>query len=136
MQRVVLDTSVLVSGFIGSPNAAPSRAARAAIEERYRLVLSLRLLDELNDVLSRPKFARQAGDGRATRFVAALLRVAELHVDTPEPPAVTRDPEDDYLIALAQRAAADLLVSVDRDLLEADLALMIVTPAELLDRLT
>lgn len=135
MKRVVLDTSVLVSAFIGGPDAAPSQAARAAIEERYRLVLSLKLLEELNGVLSRPKFAPQASEGRASRFIAALLRVAELHVDDPDPPAVTRDPQDDYLVALTRLAGADLLVSLDRDLLDADLDLSIATPAEFLDRL-
>lgn len=40
-------------------------------------------------------------------------------IQTPEP--ATRDPDDDYLIALARAARADLIVSVDRDLLDADL---------------
>lgn len=44
-------------------------------------------------------------------------------VDDPiEPPAMTRDPKDDYLVALARAQTVDAIVSGDRDLLEAELS--------------
>jgi predicted nucleic acid-binding protein len=47
-----------------------------------------------------------------------------------------RDPEDDYLVALARATGADALVSVDRDLLDASVDdLNICTPAAFLERL-
>ncbi len=40
-----------------------------------------------------------------------------------------RDPDDHYLVALSREAQADFLVSVDRDLLDAELDLPVVDPA-------
>jgi predicted nucleic acid-binding protein len=40
-----------------------------------------------------------------------------------------RDPDDHYLVALGREAQADYLVSVDRDLLDAELDLPVVDPA-------
>ena len=46
-----------------------------------------------------------------------------------DPPRVTRDRDDDYLIALAIAGAVDALVSIDKDLLEADTSVSVVRPA-------
>ncbi len=40
-----------------------------------------------------------------------------------------RDPDDHYLVALSREAKADYLVSVDRDLLDAELDVPVVDPA-------
>ena len=62
--------------------------------------------------------ARRAGDGRDDAYAGALAARCEPHADPPVMPG-TRDSDDDFLVALARAAQADLLVSVDRDLLEA-----------------
>lgn len=50
------------------------------------------------------------------------------------PPVIATDADDDHVIATAVEAAADLLVSGDRDLLAlgTHLGIRIVTPAEAL----
>jgi predicted nucleic acid-binding protein len=56
--------------------------------------------------------------------------------DPPGPPAVTRDPGDDYLVALAVGAGADVLVSGDRDLTDVQVAgVSVLTPRAFLERL-
>jgi putative PIN family toxin of toxin-antitoxin system len=133
--RAVVDTSVLVSAFIGHSDAAPSQLVGASRERRFALIVSPQLLDELSEVLSRPKFARWSGSGRAEAYVAGFAARAELHSDAPAL-AATRDPSDDYLVALARAAGADAIVSVDRDLLEADLGdVPVVDPGELIARI-
>jgi uncharacterized protein len=133
--RAVIDTSVLVSAFIGHPDAAPSQVVAAWRERRFKMVASLLLLNELAEVLERPKFARWADEGRGAAYAAAFHGRSEIRADPPATPA-TRDPGDDYLVALARAANADVIVSVDRDLLEADLAdVVVVRPADLLHRL-
>jgi putative PIN family toxin of toxin-antitoxin system len=133
--RAVVDTSVFVSAFIGSPTAAPSQVVAAWRDRRFALVVSPRLLDELSEVLRRPKFARWSGGGRGERFAAAFAARAELLPDVPEA-AATRDPGDDYLVALARSAGADMIVSVDLDLLDAHLGdVEVVSPADFLARL-
>lgn len=56
--------------------------------------------------------------------------------DPAVPPPVSRDPRDDYLVALARATSAHVLVSGDDDLLDLDLPdLKIVSPREFLDLL-
>ena len=86
-------------------------------------------------MLARPKFARWASDGRAEAYVAAVAALGEHHPDPDEPPSVVRDPEDDYLIALMHAADADLVVSLDNDLLDAHLDdVDVLSPAVFLTR--
>lgn len=107
--------------------------ARAAFERRFRLVVSPQLLAELRDVLGRPKFDRWSGDGRAAAYVDGIAAVADMFDDVVEPPPVTRDHDDDYLVALAELSNADVIVSVDLDLLDQE-GLNSKTPAEFLAR--
>ena len=43
---------------------------------------------------------------------------AQLEPDPPNPPRVSRDPRDDYLVALAVSVGADAVVTGDDDLLD------------------
>src|SRR5439155_19009599 len=95
---------------------APDRIVRAWREGAFELVVSPQLIAELTDVLARPKFALQAGEGRAEAYVAGLAGDAIQVDDPPDPPAVSPDSSDDYLIALARAARADVIVSGDSHL--------------------
>jgi hypothetical protein len=63
---------VLVSAFIGDPEAGPARLVEAWRDRRFVLVVSPLLLVELGEVLSRPKFARWAEEGRGAAYVAGF----------------------------------------------------------------
>jgi predicted nucleic acid-binding protein len=68
--------------------------------------------------------------------VEALARDALGSLDPPEPAPISRDPKDDYLIALGRAASAHVLVTGDDDLLDLELPeLKIVSPREFLDLL-
>jgi hypothetical protein len=109
---------------------------RAHEEGRVELVASPLLIAEVRDVLARPKFRSAVSAARADRFVEALTRDCLSVPDKPHPDAVSRDPEDDYLVALAREASAHILVSGDAHLLELDLPdLRIVSPREFLELL-
>jgi uncharacterized protein len=127
VKRGVVDPSVLVSAFVGNPDAGPGQLVAAWREHRFVMVVSPQLLAELGEVLARPKFQRWASDDRASAYVAAFAAQGEHHVD-PEDDAGghVRDPDDDYLVALAQTAKVDAIVSLDRDLLDAQLDRMAV----------
>lgn len=107
---------------------------QAALNDELELVASPRLMWEITSVLSRPKFRRWFTLDQAKHFVTALQHHSTLYPDDPMPPARTRDPKDDYLVALAETARA-LLVSGDSDLLDAGSVPAAVTPRVLLDRL-
>jgi len=100
------------------------------------MIVTPTLVAELTDVLGREKFSAHAAEGRAAAFVAALLDRAEMVPDVVPSPSRTADPDDDYLLAIAEARAADAVVSGDRHVLEATSSqLPVVTPRELSDRL-
>jgi putative PIN family toxin of toxin-antitoxin system len=124
--RAVVDLSVLVSAFLGNPEAGPGQMVAAWRDDRFVPVVSPLLLAELGEVLARPKFARWADDGRAEAYVGAFAAHSEHHPDSDDAAGSVRDPDDDYLIALARTSNADALVSLDRDLLDAPIGKLLI----------
>ena len=133
--RVVIDPGVLVSGLIVK-GGVPDRVQRAAIRGSFTLVMSPRLLRELETVLVRPKFRAYVTADDCAEYLERLRACGELVDDPHEVEAVLRDPDDDYLVAMARTAAVDVIVSGDGDLLEAGLDKPPVwTPRQLLEAL-
>jgi predicted nucleic acid-binding protein len=54
----------------------------------------------------------------ADELIAVYTTRAVMLADPTNVPAVIRDPNDDYLVVLAQTAEADAIVTGDRDLLD------------------
>jgi len=98
------------------------------------LCTSPALLDELRTVLAREHLAvrleRQQSSVEETVTLYAALSVTEFPIEAL--PVVPGDPDDDQVIAAAVAAAADLVVSGDRQLLAVgkDAGFRIVTPTE------
>ncbi len=115
--RAVPDPNVLVSAAI-SPGSPPRQILIAWTNERFELIVSPSVLDELADVLARPKFRRFITTATAVAFIDGLAADATIATDPPDPSNVFPDPDDDYLIALARAARADYRVSGDRHLLD------------------
>jgi putative PIN family toxin of toxin-antitoxin system len=133
--KVVLDPGVFVSALI-APKGAPGQLLDFLLEDRFEVIVSQRLLDELTGVLLRSKFRRYASPTEVDQLVAELSAVAIMAEDPSDPPSVTRDPGDDYLVALAVAAGADALVSGDRDLTDlTGTGVTVLTPRGLIDQL-
>ena len=116
MLRVILDTNIIVSGLI-SEHGAPAKLLDAAIDRLYALVTSSEQLAEIGDVTRRPTVKPLVTPATVGRFVNDLQRIGLMLKRLPR---VQRspDPADDYLLAMAEAAAADYLVTGDkRDLL-------------------
>jgi putative PIN family toxin of toxin-antitoxin system len=120
MTRAVVDASVLVSALIARRDTPPSQVLRAWARERFELVVSPQLISEVADVLARPKFERYVTSDQVADFLDVLRNDAVVRPDPAVVERTTRDPRDDYLVALA-RAAEAVLVSSDHDVLEADI---------------
>lgn len=131
MRRVVLDPGVLVSALI-TPGGSPAKLLREVRAGGLELVVSPLLLGELEGVLGRQKFRRYV-DLDTVREYIDLIRREALAVPDPKEPSPLRsaDPDDDYLIALAQSQNA-VLVSGDKHLLEIGGGAPILAPADLL----
>ncbi len=135
MIRAVVDSSVLVSALIAPRETAPDQVLRAWARERFELVISPKLIAEVAGVLARPKFQPYVTPEEVAHFLDMLRGEAEVHPDPASVERVTRDPDDDYLVALANAAGA-VLVSSDRDVLEADSGdVEVFSAAEFLARL-
>lgn len=72
----------------------------------------------------------------ADEYVAEMRAMCRMVDDPQAVPPLTRDPDDDYLVALADGGGAEAIVSGDLDLREATgLPVVVLTPRELLTRL-
>ena len=131
--RVVADTNVLVSAIL-QPQGASGRILQAWGDGVIELVVCPASLRELGNVLARPRLRKRVSAEEAEAFVSLLGRQAELRADPIFEPGLTRDPKDDYIVALAAAANAICVVSGDDDLLSAtNVAPRVLTPADVLE---
>jgi putative PIN family toxin of toxin-antitoxin system len=132
-RRVVLDPNVLVSAAI-SPGRTTARILDLIDSGLLVPIVSPALIAELSGVLARPRFRRYLDLNAVSAFTDELERLGEWHRDVADPPRLSSDPDDDYLLALAAEAEADALVSGDPDLSALTVeGTRILTPRALLD---
>ena len=112
--RFVFDTNAIISAVL-LKRSVSRRAFDKAVAEG-RLLVSVELVDELNEVLGRPDFAKYVTDDERLEFLAALLREAEL-VEVTECVSDCRDPRDNKILELAVSGQVACIVSGDHDLL-------------------
>ena len=127
--RAVVDVNVLVSGVL-SPKGHSAEILRATRDGQFELVVSEKLLAELKRTLAYPKLRKRIPAEKAASFVNWVRDHGTVANDpTSLPPVGSRDPDDDYLLALAIKRRA-YLVTGDDDLLVLSHNLPILTPAQ------
>lgn len=117
--RAVVDTNVWVSAVLNGAGL-PARVLDAYLAGRFTLVVSEPMLEELAEVLARPRLVRR--HGRPPERIAALVNGLREHavlVAVCGAVQVCRDPDDNVVIETAMGGRADLLVSGDQDLTHA-----------------
>jgi putative PIN family toxin of toxin-antitoxin system len=114
---LVIDTNVMVSAFLW--HGPPGRLIERVGERELRLLTSRALLDEIESVLNRRKFAKAvAATGMdVDAMLARYARLASVVSARQLAEQVSRDLDDDAVLACALAARADLIVSGDEDLL-------------------
>ncbi len=115
--RVVFDTNIFVRALI-NPKGINARLVQSL--DRYLVITSLAILEEVVEVLSQPNLL----GSKAIAWLDAdraieLLRRAPLVTPTITV-TVCRDPDDDKFLEAAVTAKADYLVTGDKDLREID----------------
>ena len=111
--RVVLDTNILVSALItkGTP---PDQLYQAWLRNEIELVTSTAQIDEVLNVLARPRLQKYIDSDEAAQVVAVIHQRATVLNEVP----VTRrspDPKDDPILAIAVAGDVGLVVSGDRN---------------------
>ncbi|MBV8552838.1 MAG: putative toxin-antitoxin system toxin component, PIN family [Acidobacteriaceae bacterium] len=110
--RLVFDTNILVSALI-IPTGHPAAIYGAWKEGHFTLLTCAEQLDELRATLHKPAVAARIKPHNAGRLVNELKHLSEIigalpHVER------SADPEDDFLLALAEAGGADYLVTGDK----------------------
>jgi len=135
--RIVLDTNTVVSGLFwrGKPFQVLELMRSGAIE----VYTSEAILEELLDVLQRPKFSRRltllgfSAPEVVNSFVSWVKVVEVKEVEK----IVISDPDDDQIIACAQLVNADFIISGDADILniKEKIAIPVLNSGEFLELL-
>lgn len=113
--RVVLDANWFISACI-------SRSSRRTVwykilrNDRLHTYYSLELIEEFDGVISRKKFAKVLTPMQVKRFRSLALLFMRQVVGAPVA-ALSRDPNDDYLLGICEACRADFLITGDDDLL-------------------
>lgn len=128
--RVILDANVLVSAVIQAGSSF--RIVSSWLDdESLDVVICPTLLGEVEDVLNRRRLRKWVAPGVADLFMATIRRTGHVVPNPVDIEAETRDPADDYLVALARQHGVDFIVSGDKDLLEwVSQRPPVVTPAD------
>jgi putative PIN family toxin of toxin-antitoxin system len=134
--RVILDANVIVSAAI-SPGGVPAFVIREWLAGAFDLIVSPKLLAEVERGLRGPKLGDRVASDRVDEILGQL-RTDALVVDDPTgvERLVPADPSDDFVVALARSAQASVIVTGDRHLLEVpDLQPPAVPPRQFLESL-
>lgn len=133
-RRFVVDTNVFVAA-VTSRDGVSARLLLGAQAGRCRVIVSPLLLDELSTVLHRRKFRRYISIADVSAFVKAVRELAQVVDDPPtDGTPITDDPDDDFLVALAEAVGADALVSGDPHLTTLQrTGVTVLTPRRALD---
>jgi putative PIN family toxin of toxin-antitoxin system len=132
MRRVVIDTNVIVSAYLGGRLEA---IIVAWIAGKFVLTVSNQIVSEYITVLSRPKFKIVRGE--LDDFAALILSKAEFVLPEESIYVVEADPSDNKFLEAAVTGRADYIVSGDKHLLDLKefQGIAILTPHVFLERL-
>ncbi len=111
--RVVIDTNIWISFLIGKTLTGLSEAV---LNDKIKILFSEELLDELVEVLQRPKFKKYFSQNNVAELISLLHAKIE-QVDITERFSDCRDPKDNFLLDLCVSGNADYLITGDEDLL-------------------
>jgi uncharacterized protein len=129
--RFVLDSNVLVSAALFKRSIARQAFDKAV--SNGQVIVSQPVIEEIQDVFSRPRFDKYLSIESRMAFLSDLLAVVE-RVGITESIAACRDPKDNKFLELAVSGQADYILSSDKDLLvlQPFRGILIVTPADFL----
>ena len=130
--RFVFDTDVLISALL-LPRSIPRQAFDLAVAHGEALA-SVITIDELDDVVRRPKFDRYLLESERLEFLAKFIRDALL-IEVQGEITDCRDPKDNKFLELAVSGRATAIISGDRDLkiLHPFRGIPILTPKDFVD---
>lgn len=131
--RLVIDTNVLLSALMSSVSPSAKILALWRIH-KFDLLTAEEQIDEIACVTRYPRIRARIAPALAGRLVNRLRDVATV-IDRLPKVDLSPDPDDNYLLALAEPGHAQFLVTGDKPLLSLKhhKSTRIVTPAALVE---
>jgi uncharacterized protein len=117
--KAVVDPSVFISWLLSNRGAGAWLMALWK-EERFDLVASPALFEELIEVLKKPRIQSRVDPQRSLALLRRL-RDDAVWVEGSEIISGLNDPEDDFLLSAAIESQADFIVTWERRLIEQNL---------------
>lgn len=118
MSRYVLDANIVLSAFVGKPGASPALLLAAIHNGDLEAVACPLLIAEVRETLAEPYFRSLLNKLEAREAIEAYRDFAVMLEDPTDIKPALRDPEDDYLLALARASGAKAIITGDKDLLD------------------
>ena len=138
LPRAVIDTNVFVRATI-KPDGPTAPAITKWRKQQYELLYSTETLQELAEVLFRPRLINKYGlrPSELQSFIKLVTRQG-IQVEPTFTVSICRDKDDNKFLALAAAGQADYIVSADEDLLvlKEFQGVEIITPWQFLKRLS
>jgi uncharacterized protein len=115
MLRAVVDTNILVSGFI-SPLSYPREIEKRWRNGQFELITSTPIIEEIRRVLYLPRIKQKyrLSESSIRAFILAITYKANCTAGKLILSGVAPDPGDDKVISCAVEAQADFIVTGDK----------------------
>ncbi|MBI5452436.1 putative toxin-antitoxin system toxin component, PIN family [Candidatus Gottesmanbacteria bacterium] len=115
MYRVVVDTNLIISGATTS-GTIPSELIESWRRDEYILVTSPQIIEEVKEVLNRPKIKKQFSftSKEIDKLIESLTTKAFVTPGTLEVDVIKDDPDDNKFIACAIEGSATHIISGDK----------------------
>lgn len=115
--KLVLDTSTIISAFFWDGNEA--ELLREIEKRNVKLYISKEILDEIADVIIRPKFRQVMLQANLTpeQILEKIISISQVVITNKIKIDVCRDKKDNKFLECAEIAKADYIVSGDEYLL-------------------
>lgn len=114
--RAVIDTNIWVSALL-NPSGYPAKLGKSFAQGLFEVVISEPILEEIADVLSRPKIKDkyEITETDIEEFLILIEERAE-HILVSGDISICRDKDDDLIIETAVKGKARYLVTGDNDI--------------------
>ncbi len=111
--RVVLDTNVLIAAAL--KGSLSDQILRLAASRHLYLIVSEEILTELAEKLS-SKFAWK--EEEVSLYIETLREISEIVTPSEKIDVISNDPDDNKILEAALKGKAELIVSIDQDLIK------------------
>ncbi len=110
--RIILDTNWYISFLI---TGRPVQMEEILIDKSIELIISEKLIEEFQKVITYKKFRKYFSKSRARKYFRYIILRCTF-TDVKSSVLLCRDPKDNYLLSLAKDSSAHFLVTGDGDL--------------------